>query len=69
MLPKELCTLKAYLTDRLFLFILIQHQHDIALSGSMRDLELGYHPDRDFAAQMPITFRVQPSHPNLQEDS
>uniref|UniRef100_A0A0E0PID4 Uncharacterized protein n=1 Tax=Oryza rufipogon TaxID=4529 RepID=A0A0E0PID4_ORYRU len=34
------------------------HQQDIALSGSMRDLELGYHPDRDFAAQMPITFRI-----------
>ena len=45
------------------------HQQDIALSGSMRDLELGYHPDRDFAAQMPITFRVQPSHPNLQENN
>uniref|UniRef100_A0A0A9DUM8 Zmm16 n=1 Tax=Arundo donax TaxID=35708 RepID=A0A0A9DUM8_ARUDO len=45
------------------------HQQDVALSGSMRDLELGYHPDRDFAAQMPITFRVQPSHPNLQENN
>ncbi|KAF8664031.1 hypothetical protein HU200_054938 [Digitaria exilis] len=46
-----------------------QHQQDIALSGGMRDLELGYQPDRDFAAQMPITFRVQPSHPNLQENN
>ncbi|ONM35875.1 MADS-box transcription factor 2 [Zea mays] len=45
------------------------HQQDIALSGSMRELELGYHPDRDLAAQMPITFRVQPSHPNLQENN
>ncbi|PNT73322.1 hypothetical protein BRADI_2g57000v3 [Brachypodium distachyon] len=43
--------------------------HDIALSGSLRDLELGYHTERDFAAQMPITFRVQPSHPNLQENN
>ncbi|KAK1668775.1 hypothetical protein QYE76_056968 [Lolium multiflorum] len=45
------------------------HQQDIALNGNMRELELGYNPDRDFAAQMPITFRVQPSHPNLQENS
>nr|ASZ80007.1 MADS2 [Dendrocalamus latiflorus] len=45
------------------------HQQDVALSGSMRDLELGYHPDRDFAAQMPTIFRVQPSHPNLQDNN
>nr|AMO12831.1 PISTILLATA-like MADS-box transcription factor PI-2 [Lithachne humilis] len=45
------------------------HQQDIALCGGMRELELGYHPDRDFAAQMPITFRVQPNHPNLQENN
>nr|ABG90946.1 PI1 [Streptochaeta angustifolia] len=44
------------------------HQQDVALTGSMRDLELGYHPGRDFASQMPITFHVQPSHPNLQEE-
>nr|ABG90947.1 PI [Joinvillea ascendens] len=45
------------------------HQQDVALSGSMRDLELGYHPDREFVApQMPMTFRVQPNHPNLQEN-
>ncbi|KAG8078685.1 hypothetical protein GUJ93_ZPchr0007g3748 [Zizania palustris] len=36
------------------------HQQEVALNGSMRDLELGYHPDRDFVAQMPITFRIQP---------
>ncbi|XP_066307790.1 MADS-box transcription factor 2-like [Miscanthus floridulus] len=45
------------------------HQQDIALSGSMKDLELGYHPDRDLAAHMPITFRVQPNHPNLQDNN
>nr|AMO12843.1 PISTILLATA-like MADS-box transcription factor PI-1 [Ehrharta erecta] len=44
------------------------HQQDVELSGDMRELELGYHHNRDFAAQMPFTFRVQPSHPNLQED-
>nr|AMO12844.1 PISTILLATA-like MADS-box protein [Ecdeiocolea monostachya] len=44
------------------------HQQEVALSGSMRDLELGYHPDREFAVQMPMTFRVQPNHPNLQEN-
>ncbi|KAL5227305.1 hypothetical protein ABZP36_015570 [Zizania latifolia] len=45
------------------------HQQEVVLNGSMRDLELGYHPDRDFAAHMPITFRIQPSHPNLQENN
>jgi MADS-box transcription factor, plant len=35
----------------------------------MGDLELGYHADRDLAAQVPITFRMQPSHPNLQENN
>jgi MADS-box transcription factor, plant len=37
----------------------------------MRELEIGYHQvqhDRDFISQMPFTFRVQPNHPNLQED-
>nr|AMO12836.1 PISTILLATA-like MADS-box protein [Flagellaria indica] len=44
------------------------HQHDVALSGSMRDLELGYHPnERGFPPQMPMAFRVQPNHPNLQD--
>ncbi|KAF8765590.1 hypothetical protein HU200_008079 [Digitaria exilis] len=48
-----------------------QHQQDVELSGGMRELEIGYHQvehDRDFTSQMPFTFRVQPSHPNLQED-
>ncbi|RLN03248.1 MADS-box transcription factor 4-like [Panicum miliaceum] len=47
------------------------HQQDVELSGGMRELEIGYHQvqhDRDFTSQMPFTFRVQPSHPNLQED-
>ncbi|KAG8068626.1 hypothetical protein GUJ93_ZPchr0005g15434 [Zizania palustris] len=44
------------------------HQQDVKLSGDMRELELGYHHDREFTSQMPFTFRVQPSHPNLQED-
>ncbi|KAL5214019.1 hypothetical protein ABZP36_003171 [Zizania latifolia] len=26
------------------------YQQEVALNGSMRDLELGYHPDRDFVA-------------------
>nr|AMO12829.1 PISTILLATA-like MADS-box transcription factor PI-1 [Pharus virescens] len=39
---------------------------DVALSGRMRDLELGYHPE-DFAPHM-LNFIVQPSHPNLQEN-
>ncbi|KAG8068620.1 hypothetical protein GUJ93_ZPchr0005g15651 [Zizania palustris] len=43
-------------------------QQDVKLSGDMRELELGYHHDREFTSQMPFTFRVQPSHPNLQED-
>ncbi|CAL4893658.1 unnamed protein product [Urochloa decumbens] len=50
-----------------------QHQQDVELSGGMRELDIGYHQhqvqqDRDFTSQMPFTFRVQPSHPNLQED-
>ncbi|WVZ98614.1 hypothetical protein U9M48_044093 [Paspalum notatum var. saurae] len=48
-----------------------RHQQDVELSGGMRELEIGYHQvqhDREFTAQMPFTFRVQPSHPNLQDD-
>nr|XP_025881489.1 MADS-box transcription factor 4 isoform X1 [Oryza sativa Japonica Group] len=46
-----------------------QHQQEVELSGGIRELELGYHhDDRDFAASMPFTFRVQPSHPNLQQE-
>ncbi|BAF17504.1 Os05g0423400 [Oryza sativa Japonica Group] len=45
------------------------HQQEVELSGGIRELELGYHhDDRDFAASMPFTFRVQPSHPNLQQE-
>ncbi|XP_066361660.1 MADS-box transcription factor 4-like [Miscanthus floridulus] len=47
------------------------HQQAVDLSGGMRELEIGYHQvqhDRDFTSQMPFTFRVQPNHPNLQED-
>ncbi|AQK93684.1 MADS29 [Zea mays] len=47
------------------------HQQAVDLSGGMRELETGYHQvqhDRDFISQMPFTFRVQPNHPNLQED-
>ncbi|KAM0854139.1 hypothetical protein ACQ4PT_050597 [Festuca glaucescens] len=45
-----------------------QHQQEVELSGGMREMDLGYQQSRDLAAQMPFTFRVQPSHPNLQED-
>jgi hypothetical protein len=50
-----------------------QHEQEVELSGGLRDLDIGYqyhevHHDRDFTSQMPFTFRVQPSHPNLQED-
>ncbi|PWZ08960.1 MADS-box transcription factor 2 [Zea mays] len=48
-----------------------KHQQAVDLSGRMRELEIGYHQvqhDRDFISQMPFTFRVQPNHPNLQED-
>nr|ASZ80016.1 MADS4 [Dendrocalamus latiflorus] len=44
------------------------HQQDVELSDGMRELEVGYHHGRDFAPQMLFSFRVQPSHPNLQED-
>nr|AMO12839.1 PISTILLATA-like MADS-box protein [Elegia elephantina] len=45
------------------------HQQDVAMTVGMRDLELGYHQnDREFHQQMPMTFRVQPNHPNLQEN-
>ncbi|CAM0955430.1 unnamed protein product [Alopecurus aequalis] len=50
------------------LLVLRMHQQEVELSGGMREMELGYHQSRDFTAQMPFTFRVQPSHPNLQED-
>ncbi|TVU19440.1 hypothetical protein EJB05_35590, partial [Eragrostis curvula] len=61
------------LEDEHKLLTLRAHQQDVELSGGMRDLDIGYqyhqvHHDRDFTSQMPFTFRVQPSHPNLQED-
>ncbi|KAK3135526.1 hypothetical protein QOZ80_5BG0419990 [Eleusine coracana subsp. coracana] len=61
------------LEDEHRLLTLRAHQQEVELSGSMRDLDIGYqyhqvHHDRDFTSQMPFTFRVQPSHPNLQED-
>uniref|UniRef100_A0A8R7V894 Uncharacterized protein n=2 Tax=Triticum urartu TaxID=4572 RepID=A0A8R7V894_TRIUA len=49
------------------LLALRMHQQD-DLSSGMREMELGYHQGRDFTSQMPFTFRLQPSHPNLQED-
>nr|AAV28490.1 MADS box PI-like protein 10 [Phalaenopsis hybrid cultivar] len=43
------------------------HQQQMAMEGSMRELDIGYHhKDREYAAQMPMTFRVQPIQPNLQ---
>ncbi|CAN6333018.1 unnamed protein product [Urochloa humidicola] len=59
--------------NQLSLRMAYQHQQDVELSGGMRELDIGYHQhqveqDRDFTSQMPFTFRVQPSHPNLQED-
>ncbi|KAL6610245.1 hypothetical protein ACP70R_040214 [Stipagrostis hirtigluma subsp. patula] len=59
------------LEDEHNLLALRVHQQDVELSGGMRELDIGYHQvhhDRDFTSQMPFTFRVQPSHPNLQED-
>ncbi|KAM0891283.1 hypothetical protein ACQ4PT_026507 [Festuca glaucescens] len=50
------------------LLVLRMHQQEVELSGGMREMDLGYQQSRDLAAQMPFTFRVQPSHPNLQED-
>ena len=43
------------------------HHQQLAMEGSMRELDIGYHQkDREYAAQMPMTFRVQPIQPNLQ---
>lgn len=54
--------------EKLLKFSCFQHQQDVDLSSGMREMELGYHQGRDFTSQMPFTFRLQPSHPNLQED-
>ncbi|PKA66784.1 MADS-box transcription factor 2 [Apostasia shenzhenica] len=43
------------------------HHQQLAMEGSMRDLDISYHQkDREFASQMPMTFRLQPIQPNLQ---
>nr|AHM92092.1 MADS-box protein 16 [Erycina pusilla]AJB29194.1 MADS16 [Erycina pusilla]WDA53338.1 MADS-box protein 16 [Erycina pusilla] len=44
------------------------HHQQLAMEGSMRELDIGFHQkDREYAAaQMPMTFRVQPIQPNLQ---
>nr|ALF08451.1 PISTILLATA-like protein [Thalictrum thalictroides] len=44
------------------------HLHSLEIGGNDRDMENGYHQKgRDYPAQMPFTFRVQPIQPNLQE--
>nr|BAI78360.1 GLO-like MADS-box protein [Orchis italica] len=44
------------------------HHQQLAMEGSMRELDIGYHQkDREYAPPpMPMTFRVQPIQPNLQ---
>nr|AAW78032.1 PISTILLATA-like protein [Thalictrum dioicum] len=45
------------------------HLHSLEIGGSDRDMENGYNQKgRDYPAQMPFTFRVQPIQPNLQEN-
>nr|BAF46355.1 MADS-box transcription factor [Alstroemeria ligtu subsp. ligtu] len=47
---------------------ILHHQH-LAMDGGVREMEMGYHQkEREFAAQMPMAFRVQPIQPNLQEN-
>nr|BAC66962.1 MADS-box transcription factor PI [Agapanthus praecox] len=47
---------------------ILRHQQ-LAMEGNVRQLDLGYHQrEREFAAQMPMAFRVQPIHPNLQQN-
>ncbi|PIA47574.1 hypothetical protein AQUCO_01400308v1 [Aquilegia coerulea] len=44
------------------------HLHSLEIGGNDREMENGYHQKgRDYPAQMPFTFRVQPIQPNLQE--
>nr|BBP94869.1 PISTILLATA-like MADS box protein [Freesia hybrid cultivar] len=44
------------------------HHQQLAMEGNMRDLDLGYQQkERGYPSQMPMTFRVQPIQPNLQE--
>nr|ABB92623.1 PISTILLATA-like protein [Alpinia oblongifolia] len=42
------------------------HHYQLAMDGSVRELELGY-KDKEFAPQMTMAFRVQPIQPNLHE--
>nr|BAH03322.1 MADS-box transcription factor [Habenaria radiata] len=42
------------------------HHQQMAIEGSMRELEISYHQkDAEYANQMPMIFRVQPFQPNL----
>lgn len=43
------------------------HHQQLAMEGSMRELDISYHQkDRDYAPPIPMAFRVQPIQPNLQ---
>nr|AFN61593.1 MADS box transcription factor GLO [Paphiopedilum concolor] len=43
------------------------HHQELAMEGSMRELDISYHQkDREYGNQMPMAFRVQPIQPNLQ---
>nr|ASZ79966.1 MADS4 [Bambusa multiplex] len=61
--------LEKMLEDEHKLLAFRMQQQDVELSGGMRELELRYDHARDFAPQIPFTFLVQPSHPNLQENN
>nr|ABB22780.1 PISTILLATA-like MADS box protein [Crocus sativus]ABB22781.1 PISTILLATA-like MADS box protein [Crocus sativus] len=44
------------------------HHQQLAMEGNMRDMDLGYQQkERAYPSQMPMTFRMQPIQPNLQE--
>ncbi|KAJ3678074.1 hypothetical protein LUZ60_001877 [Juncus effusus] len=39
------------------------------IDGNLREMDIGYYPiEREFPPQIPMAFRVQPSHPNLQDN-
>ncbi|XP_078181774.1 K-box region and MADS-box transcription factor family protein isoform X4 [Carex rostrata] len=39
------------------------------IDANLREMDLSYyHVDREFPPQIPMAFRVQPSHPNLQDN-
>ncbi|PIA47575.1 hypothetical protein AQUCO_01400308v1 [Aquilegia coerulea] len=47
---------------------MMRKNHSLEIGGNDREMENGYHQKgRDYPAQMPFTFRVQPIQPNLQE--